>query len=133
MARRLALQIDLEDRAPTEARAALNALAGDLEPDLLSDLRLVITELVANSVRHSGVQTGTVEITVRTVRPSQVRAEVADPGPGFKAVVSAPDPTRSFGLGLYIVDKLSNRWGVRDDGPSRVWFELRRDASPGAA
>jgi hypothetical protein len=31
------------------------------------------------------------------------------------------------GWGLFLVQRLADRWGVRHDGPDkRVWFELRR-------
>lgn len=126
MARRLALQVDLKEDAATKARAALNALADDLDPELLGDLRLLVTELVANSVRHSGASVGSVQIDVRTGNPEHVRAEVADPGSGFEAHVSEPDPTRPHGLGLYLLDSLADRWGVFEGGETRVWFEIQR-------
>jgi hypothetical protein len=31
------------------------------------------------------------------------------------------------GWGLFLVERLASRWGVKHEGPSkRVWFELRR-------
>ena len=47
--------------------------------------------------------------------------------PGFdpECVEQAGDD--DTGWGLFLVQRLANRWGVKQDGPSkRVWFELRR-------
>ncbi len=47
------------------------------------DLRLLATELVANAVRHTGVEDGSVEIELR-IAPHTVHLTVIDDGPGFE-------------------------------------------------
>ena len=40
------------------ARRALSHLRRELHPELLQKLRLLVSELVTNSVRHSGIEPG---------------------------------------------------------------------------
>src|SRR5688572_3972292 len=46
------LDIARDDRAPRVARQVLEELAEDLDPSVLDNARLLVTELVSNSVRH---------------------------------------------------------------------------------
>ena len=96
----------------------------DLDPPLIETLRLLVTELVTNSVRHTAADSLTLSVAIGK---SAVLTEVADTGPGFdpKCVENSGDD--DTGWGLFLVQRLADRWGVRHDGPSkRVWFELRR-------
>ena len=58
-------------------------------------------------------------------RPPALRVEVANPDhvPGTVAL-RPPDLHGGGGLGLHIVERLSSRWGVQDEPPTTVWFEL---------
>jgi anti-sigma regulatory factor (Ser/Thr protein kinase) len=110
--------------AAAEARKAITTLRADLDPPLMETLRLLVTELVTNSVRHTDAP----RITLRVaIGKSAVLTEVTDEGPGFdpEALDEAGSDTR--GWGLFLVQRLAKSWGVKDDGASkRVWFELRR-------
>ena len=110
--------------AAAEARKAITTLRADLDPPLMETLRLLVTELVTNSVRHTDAP----RITLRVaIGKSAVLTEVTDEGPGFdpEALDEAGSDTR--GWGLFLVQRLAKSWGVKDDGTSkRVWFELRR-------
>jgi anti-sigma regulatory factor (Ser/Thr protein kinase) len=108
--------------APRGARHSLDALIGSVPPALLMDLRILMSEFVTNTVRHSGRAEGD-PITVRVERVDEhVRIEVEDGGTGFAPVFKTPDPSRSDGWGLYIVDRLADRWGVAPKGV--VWAEV---------
>lgn len=119
---RLELSLDGSPEAPARARRAMAALRDELGPDLLERARLLITELVANSVTHA--HTDRVDLRV-VVADDAVWTEVTDRGPGF-----APTPrgfTDDPGWGLFLVGRLADRWGVvRDQSRTRVWFELAR-------
>ncbi len=52
--------------APSQARALANGLAPDLRPGILADLRIVISELVANAVKQGPGSPIHVELDVRT-------------------------------------------------------------------
>jgi anti-sigma regulatory factor (Ser/Thr protein kinase) len=87
-------------------------------------MRLLVTELVTNAVRHA--RAPQVDVLVR-VGPSGVRVEVADPGPGFEPAPRQEGHGAEGGWGLVLVDRLADRWGVaRGDGRTRVWLELGR-------
>jgi anti-sigma regulatory factor (Ser/Thr protein kinase) len=103
-----------------------HALRGRVPPRRLHDVALLVTELVANGVRHGGADTGA-ELQVRVVgRPPALRVEVVDPGRRRDGVAPRhPDVNGGGGgLGLHIVDRVASRWGVRDGPPTTVWFEL---------
>lgn len=109
--------------AAGQARDALRRL-GTLRGATLDKLRLVVTELVTNSVRHAG--TGKVELTV-LASPEVIRVEVADDGPGFTPRKRGQDDDREGGWGLFLVERLASRWGVLSaDDHTRVWCEVDR-------
>jgi anti-sigma regulatory factor (Ser/Thr protein kinase) len=110
--------------AAAEARKAISTLRADLDPPLMETLRLLVTELVTNSVRHTHVPTITLRVAIGR---SAVLTEVFDEGPVFDPddLDEAGSDTR--GWGLFLVERLAHSWGVMEDGASkRVWFELRR-------
>ncbi len=116
--------------AAAEARRAIASLRADLDPPLMETLRLLVTELVTNSVRHTDCDSLTLRVAVGK---GAVLTEVADEGPGFNAqeAVDADRPARDDhtdgGWGLFLVQRLARDWGVKDDGSAkRVWFELSR-------
>jgi anti-sigma regulatory factor (Ser/Thr protein kinase) len=107
------------------ARHALDPLADHLPADKLEDVRLVVSELVANSILHAGLSPDDrISLSV-SVAEGTVCGRVCDPGPGFE-VPSVPHPRAdlSGGWGLPIVERLSNRWGVERDNRVCVWFEI---------
>ena len=110
--------------AAARARLAITNLRGDIDPPLRDTLRLLVTELVANSVRHARADALTLRVVVG---PRAVLTEVTDSGPGFDpASTGAPRDDHS-GYGLFLVERLADRWGVARGGRStRVWFELAR-------
>src|SRR3954447_7786319 len=121
-------RIEVDFRAgPSAAGAARNALValeGRVDSGLLGDIRLLVSELITNSVRHSSVRPDDLVHLTVSVSESTLRVEVADPGEGFEAKPRDADRTRPGGWGLYLVDQLSDRWGVGRDHMNRVWFEM---------
>ena len=106
------------------ARRHLSRLRGDLDPPLMETMRLLVTELVANSVKHAAADT--VELKV-LVGKSVVWIEVVDEGPGFEPRPRDENSSVDSGWGLFLVERLANRWGVVHDGAAtKVWFELLR-------
>jgi anti-sigma regulatory factor (Ser/Thr protein kinase) len=115
--------------AAAEARRAIAGLRADLDPPLMETLRLLVTELVTNSVRHTDCDSVTLRVAIGQ---AAVLTEVADDGPHFdaQAALEAEQPGNtdpSCGWGLFLVQRLARDWGVKEDGPAkRVWFELAR-------
>jgi anti-sigma regulatory factor (Ser/Thr protein kinase) len=114
--------------AAVEARRAIARLRADLDPPLMETLRLLVTELVTNSVRHTDCDSLTLRVAIGR---SAVLTEVADDGAAFdpaaQAFVEPEAHDGNGGWGLFLVERLARDWGVKDDGRSkRVWFELAR-------
>lgn len=110
--------------AVSEARLCLEELRYRLSAEALEDARIVLNELVTNSVRHARLSPGD-RISLRLTLSSNVlRAEVRDPGPPFEASTGKFGLYRTSGWGLYLVEQLSERWGVERDDLKCVWFEL---------
>jgi anti-sigma regulatory factor (Ser/Thr protein kinase) len=108
------------------ARRALDELEDAVPAERLENLRLLVSELVTNAVRHAGLAEKD-EISLRvTVSEETVGVEVKDPGVGFApSLLEGPHPENGSGWGLPIVEKVSDRWEARrEDGETRVWFEL---------
>jgi anti-sigma regulatory factor (Ser/Thr protein kinase) len=90
----------------------------------METMRLLVTELVANSVRHAGADTVTLKVRVRH---DAVWTEVTDQGPGFDPAVTGTPREHKTGWGLFLVERLADRWGAAiEAGQTRVWFELAR-------
>jgi anti-sigma regulatory factor (Ser/Thr protein kinase) len=110
--------------AAVRARGAIASLRADLDPSLLDTLRLLVTELVVNSVRHARADAIMLRIVVGR---SAVLAEVTDGGPGFDPAGQGSPRDDDTGWGLFLVERLADRWGVSRAGrATRVWFELHR-------
>jgi anti-sigma regulatory factor (Ser/Thr protein kinase) len=116
--------------AAADARRALTKLRADLDPPLMETLRLLVTELITNSVRHTDCDSVTLKVAVGR---AAVLTEVVDEGPRFdaEAALAAEKKKDSsepgHGWGLFLVERLAREWGVNEDADSkRVWFELGR-------
>jgi len=131
--------------AAAQARHAARALP--LAAATRDKLEMIVSELVANSVRHAGL---TVEDPVSvhiTSRADRVRLVVRDGGPGFTASPAGNgngsgngngngngDPLAPGGRGHVIVDALADAWGVDSDRSGcTVWCEIAIDDRPGEA
>jgi anti-sigma regulatory factor (Ser/Thr protein kinase) len=118
----LARTFQSDSQAPGSARRALRSLNGSIDPELAEDVRLLVSELVTNSLRHTG--SASIELEVWG-SDEVVRVDVSDRGAGFD-VKGPPRPGKASGWGLFMVDRLADRWGVETNGNTRVWFELIR-------
>jgi len=116
------LYLPLDPRALKQARDALRSRFGSMRTAELDDLVLLVSELVANCVLHSGADLRTSIVVDVEWDGSMLRAEVIDQGDGFGE--AAIHEAGTGGMGLRIVDRRSNRWGVRRNGGTHVWFEV---------
>jgi two-component sensor histidine kinase len=92
-------------------------LKPSLEPRY-DDVLLLVSELVSNSVRHTDSEGIDLKVLADD---GHIRVEVSDDGPGFEI-----DSPRGDGLGLEIVEKLADRWGLAPGDRFTVWAELNR-------
>jgi anti-sigma regulatory factor (Ser/Thr protein kinase) len=119
---RLGVDVD----APVVARAVLvNALRDRVPALVLEHAQLLASELVTNSVLHSGASPDDVLVFRIQLSSAVVRLEVEDPGRGGMITPRPPDLTGGGGFGLNVVDSLSESWGVeRFAAGTRVWAHL---------
>ena len=126
---RVERRLPVSPEAAAEARHALDDLTGAMPDGRMRDVRLLISELVTNAVRHADLDAGDAIDLVIDIADQMLRVEVHDPGGGFVPSTPSPDPARPSGWGLYLVAELADRWGVDTDERTRVWFELDRPAA----
>ena len=121
-----AIRIELEPgpEAAAWARNALFPVERAVDADLMADVRLLVSELVTNSVRHSGAAPPDPVGLEVELDSETIRVEVSDSGSGFDPLPRDADRSRPGGWGLYLVDRLADRWGVARNSLTRVWFEI---------
>jgi anti-sigma regulatory factor (Ser/Thr protein kinase) len=111
------------------ARQVVDDLGSGMSEETREDLRLLISEVTTNAVRHgSGASGADTTIRLRVgIEGDVVRVEVHDRGPGFQPVPRGPHAEPGSGWGVHFVHTLTDRWGAgRDEtGAWVVWFELR--------
>jgi anti-sigma regulatory factor (Ser/Thr protein kinase) len=92
-----------------------------MSPDDRWRAELIVTELVTNAVRHG--PGGPVELAL-DCGGNALRGQVGDPGAGIRRhQLVRRRAVDEGGRGLFLVDALSDGWGLADDR-SRVWFEV---------
>jgi anti-sigma regulatory factor (Ser/Thr protein kinase) len=107
-----------------QARRLATEFASDwISDEQASKLSVAISEVVANSVRHSG---STEDIRLALARKDgYLCVRVTDGGNGLVPKPGAMATEPGAGFGLFLVEQLTRRWGVtREDGRTRVWFEI---------
>ena len=121
-----------EPHSVPRARERVIALAEPfVDGTRIADLRLVISEVITNAVRHGGE--GEMKVAV-TPKQGYLCVQVTDTGDGFAPRPRAFGPDEDGGFGLFLVEQLTRRWGLtREDSNTRVWFEFDFDATADAA
>jgi len=116
--------LDALPSAVSEARRwAASVTRGLLDPDQAANLRLIISELVTNALRHAA-DSARIDVAV-TPKPEFLCVQVTDDGPGLAPRPRALETEEEGGFGLFFVEQLARRWGVtRENRRTRVWFEL---------
>ena len=107
------------------ARALIDEVATKrVGTDTIEDMKLVLTELLANAIRHGNIPDGERVNVVVEFSDDMVRIQVENPGHASPFAVELGEGLRSSGLGLRLVHGLSARWGATVNGITRVWAEI---------
>jgi anti-sigma regulatory factor (Ser/Thr protein kinase) len=99
------------------------AVASDLPEEEVETLRLLVSEVVTNAVRHGAAGR---PVALNAHWNAEVRVEVCDQGEGFTPRPRLGALNEPGGFGLYLVGRLADRWGVETSDGTTVWFVLRR-------
>jgi anti-sigma regulatory factor (Ser/Thr protein kinase) len=113
-------------QAAARARRLIESqLSGRVPLELLDDVALLTTELIANGVRHGGGgRDAVLHLLLRGGRPG-LRVEVENADRRRVAIaLRKPDMGGGGGIGLHLVAELASRWGVRSLPRPAVWFEI---------
>jgi anti-sigma regulatory factor (Ser/Thr protein kinase) len=120
----VSIQMEAGPSAAALARSALLPIERRVGEELMADVRLLVSELVTNSVRHADTPPpATVSLDV-SLDSSKIHVEVCDGGPGFEPRARRAGQSKAGGWGLFLVERLADRWGVMRNNFTRVWFEI---------
>ena len=110
---------------PAARRIAGEIAAPFMESGQFRAFELAVSEVVSNAVRHGGPPDDEIRFAV-TPKDGYMCVQVTDCGPGLVPQPGVMGPQDDDGgFGLYIVERLTRRWGVtREEDRTRVWFEL---------
>lgn len=117
------LELPRDKSAPAAARQAIDELRPVPSTQVRSDARLLVSELVTNSVKYGSE--GALRLQISAPAPTQVRVEVTNEGDSFEPKARNRPVTEAGGWGLHLVEELTDRWGVHE-GSTHVWFEIDR-------
>jgi anti-sigma regulatory factor (Ser/Thr protein kinase) len=122
---RARLRLGCHPSVVAEARRAVARFELAVPELVLESARLLVTELVTNSIVHGiSDDDGWVDVLIER-RARCLRIEVADPASaGTRPVLRAVGPSSTSGWGLQLVDRLASEWGVETGTGTRVWCEI---------
>lgn len=104
--------------------AATPGISGDLGYKVL----LMASELIAVFVADVEPRPDRKLRLSMTVSPERVRIEVAGDAPEVSAdtLLHSRETPSLGGMGLQIVERMADAWGVQGAGGAEIWFELAR-------
>jgi anti-sigma regulatory factor (Ser/Thr protein kinase) len=121
----VAFQLRGGNEAGADARRALIARDGELPAAVRADVLLLLTELVTNAVRHSGLRPDESVHVELHMWSERVQVRVIDAGTHFTRIRPSAREDQSGGWGLFLVDRIADTWGVgRTASGTCVWFEI---------
>ena len=116
------------EKTPRLARRALDGQLAYLGPDAESRMRLAMSEIVTNAVRHGRLAPGEqIHVTV-DLTDEGARVEVRQPTRAEAAIRTQGGVDGGFGLKL--IDELTQAWGMEPGPPGFVWFEISASGDP---
>jgi hypothetical protein len=110
--------VPIDDHAPAVVQRLLGQLASLVSGELMAYAQLLMSELVRQRVgRREGDRRDELWIDI-SLTPDRLRVAVIDPD--HTDAIAAPAPHRE----LQLVAELADRWGVRHNTTTTIWFEL---------
>jgi anti-sigma regulatory factor (Ser/Thr protein kinase) len=130
MSNTVAIDLPPEPESARRAREQLDCFRDSLDDTSFIDLRLLVDELVVE-VLHSHSEDSTpasappIELRAE-LEPDRIRVALAEGGGAYRLPSRRPEPGDA-GFGLHLVQRLSDRWGMRRERDrATVWLEMLR-------
>jgi two-component sensor histidine kinase len=117
------------EKTPRLARRALDGQLAYLGPDAEARMRLAMSEIVTNAIRHGHLDPDERIVVTVDLRDAQARVAVTQPTRAEATVHPRPREDDG-GLGLQLVEQLVDAWGVEAGPPGVVWFEIATTEGP---
>ena len=126
MSETLAIDLLPEPESAGRARRCLTTFRSSLDETSFVDLCLLVDELIVEAIRAGNGETvGPIELRAEG-DGDHVRVVIAEGGGAYRLPSRRPEPGDP-GFGMALVQRLSDRWGMRRDrGRATVWLELFR-------
>jgi serine/threonine-protein kinase RsbW len=114
--------------SPDSATIARSLAEEELGPFLTSeraeDLRLMVSELVTNAIKHAPPEPDGMIVLELERNGDAVRVVVRDGGQHVDPNLAGFDSPADGHFGLFLVDTRADRWGFSIDGDKGFWFEM---------
>jgi anti-sigma regulatory factor (Ser/Thr protein kinase) len=112
------------------ARRFVLEAVGNAGQELRDAISVMVSELAMNAVQYAHTAFDVrMELT-----DESLRVEVTDSGGGHPEIQPLPPASSPRGRGLFIVDQLSDEWGIlpaRDGSQKSVWFRISMRSAQG--
>jgi hypothetical protein len=119
MAYAVAIDLPLEAESARRAREQLAPFAALLDEASFFDLRLLVSELVAEALNPESQDPGSRVGLRAELNGGGIHVEVTHPGDGYRAPAGRPEPGEP-GWALYLAQQLRHRWTLGHDGEQAV-------------
>jgi anti-sigma regulatory factor (Ser/Thr protein kinase) len=118
------IDLPLEPGSARRAREGLKPFRGALDDTSFIDLCLLVDELIVEALHNEGeADPGLIKLRAELAE-DRVRVVVAQGGNAYRLPARRPEPGDP-GFGLHLVQRLSDRWGMRRDRDNAmVWLEM---------
>jgi hypothetical protein len=116
------VELPVDPGSSRRARECLEPLRKNVDEAIFVDLRLIVSELVAEAIGRA--QTHNLALSCE-LRDDHVWVTVAEGADAFRLSPHPSEPG-ARGWSIYLVQRLTRRWGIRRENArtSRVWFEM---------
>jgi anti-sigma regulatory factor (Ser/Thr protein kinase) len=120
----LSIELPPKLEASAYARKATRGAFRELPERVLSDLLLVVSELVTNAVQHGPGKPISLAVGL-DAKTTVIRGDVTDQGDPSESIPRIREVTRNRGrgYGLRLVDAMTSEWAVVE-GSTSVQFEI---------